>query len=72
MEVYQKCRTDAEIDAAFDALKQENAQLLENQIRETSRSVLDYFDSDVVQKLNMRKETTMQRLGHSANDDAPC
>lgn len=63
LDIYQKCRSDAEIDAAFNALKQENAALLDNQIRETSRSVLDYFDGDVVQKLNMRKETTLQRLG---------
>lgn len=61
--IYQQCRNDKEIDDAFNALKEENAQLLDSQLRETSRSVLDYFDTDVVQKLNMRKETTVQRLG---------
>ena len=63
LDIYQKCRSDAEIDEAFNDLKTENAQALDSQIRETSRSVLDYFDSDVVKKLNMRKETTVQRLG---------
>ena len=63
LDIYQQCRSGAEIDAAFNALKAENAQALDSQIRETSRSVLDYFDSDVVKKLNMRKETTIQRLG---------
>ena len=62
-DIYQQCRNDKEIDDAFNALKQENAQILDSQLRETSRSVLDYFDTDVVQKLNMRKETTVQRLG---------
>lgn len=63
LKIYQKCRSNEAIDDAFNALKAENAQVLDEQIRETSRSVLDYFDSDVVQKLNMRKETTVQALG---------
>jgi len=62
-EIYQKCRSDEEIDAAYNEWREENAQTLDHQIRETSRSVLNYFDSDVVQKLNMRKETTVQSLG---------
>lgn len=62
-DIYQQCRTNTEIDEAFNIWKSENAQFLDSNVRETSRSVLDYFDSDVVQKLNMRKETTVQRLG---------
>lgn len=64
LDIYQRCRTNEEIDAAFDALKAESAELLDNQVRETTRSVLGYFDGDVVQKLNMRKETTVQKLGN--------
>lgn len=62
--IYQNhLRTDVEIEEDFNALKESLKTDIENQVRETSRSVLEYFDADVVKKLNMRKETTAQRLG---------
>ncbi|NKB77267.1 MAG: DEAD/DEAH box helicase [Gammaproteobacteria bacterium] len=62
-DVYQKCRTDTEIDAAFNELKAEKAPILDAQMRETARSVLNYFDTNVVQKLNGIKDTTARQLG---------
>jgi ERCC4-related helicase len=61
-EIYQKCRTDEEIEREFNALQAQLHQELSHRIQETSRSVLDYFDKDVVKKLNLRQESTVQSL----------
>ncbi len=62
-EIYQQCRSDEEIERQFNDLQEELKHELENQVQETSRSVLEYFDTDVVKRLNMRRETTAQQLG---------
>lgn len=61
-EIYQKCRTDEEIEREFNALQQQLQAELSNRIQETSRSVFDHFDVDVIKKLNLRQESTVQRL----------
>lgn len=61
--IYQKCRSDQEIDDEFNALQDALKTDLEAQVKETSRSVLEYFDTDVVKILKMRSETTAQQLG---------
>ncbi len=62
-EIYQKCRSDEAIENEFNALQETLKQELENRVRETSRSVFEYFDTDVVKRLNMQRETTAQKLG---------
>ena len=61
-DIYQKCRTNEEIEREFNLLQEELQQELSNRIQETSRSVFDYFDVDVIKKLNLRQESTVQRL----------
>ena len=61
--IYQKCRSDESIEIEFNALQEELKHELENRVQETSRSILEYFDTDVVKRLNMQRETTAQKLG---------
>ncbi|MCF6249821.1 MAG: DEAD/DEAH box helicase [Methylococcaceae bacterium] len=60
--IYQQCRTEKEIDDQFNTLQQTFKDELENQVQETSRSIFEYFDTDVVKRLNMQGETTAQKL----------
>ena len=62
LEIYQSCRSPQEIDAAFDSLRAE----LENQIDERmvqARSLLlDRFDGEVRRRLRISEERTRQAL----------
>ncbi|MEE9355416.1 MAG: SNF2-related protein [Methylococcaceae bacterium] len=62
-EIYQQCRSDEAIEDEFNALQEELKHELEYRVQETSRSILEYFDADVVKRLNMQRETTAQKLG---------
>ena len=61
-DIYQRCRDDAQIEAEFNTLQDELKQQLTSRMQDTSRSVLDTFDVDVVKRLNMRREQTMTQL----------
>lgn len=62
-DIYRKCRSDEAIEQEFNALQEELKHDLKNKVKETSRSILEYFDTDVVKRLNMQRETTAQKLG---------
>ncbi|WP_299874232.1 SNF2-related protein [uncultured Cocleimonas sp.] len=62
-DIYQKCRSDEDIENEFNALQKELKLELESSVKETSRSILEYFDADVVKRLNMQRETTAQKIG---------
>jgi len=53
--IYQTCRTEREISAAFDELQQELDALIKERINETRKTLLENFDEDVVKKLRMRQ-----------------
>lgn len=53
--IYQTCRTDREISAAFDELQQELDDLIKERINETKKTLLEHFDEDVVKKLRIRQ-----------------
>jgi hypothetical protein len=61
--IYQQCRTNETIEEEFTKLQQDLKHELANQVQETSRSILECFDTDVVKRLNMQRETTAQKLG---------
>lgn len=61
-DIYRKCRTNEEIDREFNALQEQLRPAIDHRIQETSRSVFDYFDVDVIKKLNLRQELTVQHL----------
>lgn len=53
--IYQTCRTEREISAAFDELQQELDDLIKERINETKKTLLEHFDEDVVKKLRIRQ-----------------
>ncbi|MDR1462512.1 MAG: DEAD/DEAH box helicase family protein [Azoarcus sp.] len=61
-DIYQKCRDDAQIDEEFNRLQETFKSELETQARETKRSLLENFDTDVVKRLKLRRDKTEGRL----------
>ena len=53
-QIFQKCRTAEEIEAAFDELQKELQDLINERINQTKRSLLENFDEEVVGKLKVR------------------
>ncbi len=54
--IYHNCRTEQEINSAFDDLQQELDQIIQERIKQTKRSLIEHFDEDVVNKLRVRGE----------------
>jgi len=61
-DIVRKCRTDAEINRAFDALQQRYADILKEQKAQTIRQVMDFFDEDVAAKLKNCETRTRKSL----------
>ena len=53
-QIFQKCRTAEEIEAAFDELQKELQEIINERINQTKRSLLENFDEEVVGKLKVR------------------
>lgn len=62
LDIYQRCRTPAEIDAAFDALQAELDEQINSRMAETRKALLENFDSDVHVRLKLRLEDTERQL----------
>ena len=67
-QVYQTCRTQAEIKAAFDALQREVEDQIQNRMTETRRSLLDNFDADVHDRLAIHHDQARQTLSRIQGD----
>ena len=61
-DIYQKCRSDEEIDEAFQNLNEEKSEQIEQRFQDTRRSLLERFDADVVKQLNITREKTTEQL----------
>ena len=68
LDIYQKCRSEEEIDAAFDALQQEMKESIDSTMKQTQMSLLENFDEDVVSKLKVRKDNDSVRLNKFQED----
>lgn len=55
-EIYQTCRTEAEIQASFDALQNELTLEINENMRGTRQKLLEHFDAEVAEKLNVYKK----------------
>ena len=67
LDLYQRCRSREEIDAAFTALQQEMEESITHQLDKTRRLLLEHFDQDVQARLRTRLEDARQqlnRIGH--------
>lgn len=60
--IYEKCRTPAEIDAAFDALRGELDEQIQGRLDDTKRTLLDHFDEDVHARLKLQLADARQQL----------
>jgi hypothetical protein len=62
LDIYQECRTPAEIEAAFKALRKELDESISARIQETRKMLLEYFDEDVHARLKANLEGTREQL----------
>ena len=61
-EVYQTCRTNAEIQAAFDALQAELDAKIQARLAATRQALLEHFDEDVRSRLKVSRKQTLECL----------
>lgn len=60
--IYQSCRTEAEINAAFDELQKELEDIISERMKQTKNALLEHFDEDVVKKLKSRQAIDSGRI----------
>ena len=56
LSIYQNCRTEEEINMAFDELQRELESIIDERIKQTKKSLLENFDKDVLEKLKFTEE----------------
>jgi adenine-specific DNA-methyltransferase len=61
-EIYQSCRTPAEIDAAFDALQKEMEEEIQARLAATRAQLLESFDEEVHTRLRVSLDATAVHL----------
>ena len=62
LEIVQQCRSQAEIEAGFDALKKELEVSIQARITQTRSSLLEHFDEDVHSRLKLNLTSTRDQL----------
>lgn len=60
--VYQTCRTNAEIQAAFDTLQAELDAKIQARLAATRQALLEHFDEDVRSRLKVSRKQTLESL----------
>ena len=60
--IYQTCRTEHEIEAAFDQLQLELEEIIQQRIKDTKKSLLENFDEEVIDKLKIRQSEDRDRV----------
>ena len=61
-DVYQNCRTNAEIQTAFDALQAELDAKIQARLAATRQALMENFDEDVRSRLKISREKTLECL----------
>ncbi len=61
-DIYQTCRTEFEINAAFDALQAELEEIISERMRKTKSTLLEHFDEEVIKKLRTRQNVDSERI----------
>jgi SNF2 family DNA or RNA helicase len=62
LEIYQQCRTSDEIKAAFNQLQEDLKLQIESRMAETRKLLLNHFDEDVHDRLQVRLDGAKQQL----------
>lgn len=60
--IYQECRTPEEIDTAFQKLRDELDESIQNRMADTQKALIEHFDEDVHARLKMELADTKNRL----------
>lgn len=60
--IYQVCRTEREIDAAFNQLQADLEDIIQQRIKDTKKSLLENFDEEVIDKLKVRQGQDKERV----------
>ncbi len=60
--IYQQCRTPEAIDAAFRKLQAEMDEEIRARMEDTRRTLFEFFDEDVHQRLRVRLSDTKEQL----------
>lgn len=61
-QIYQTCRTSEEIQGAFNQLQSELEEQIQGKMQETRKSLLEYFDDEVREKLRDHYEQTSLQM----------
>ena len=62
LKIYQTCRTNEEIEKAFDALQKEMEESIDKKMKQTKQKLLNEFDASVHDRLKVNLEQTKVRL----------
>ncbi len=62
LEIYQQCRTAAEIKAAFKKLQAQLDEKIQNKMRDTRKILMEHFDEDVHERLKVNMAGTRDKL----------
>jgi len=62
LEIYQGCRTEAEIQSAFEKLQVELDEQIQTRMRDTRKMLLEHFDEDVHERLKVNLAGAQDRL----------
>ncbi len=62
LDIYQRCRTPEEIDAAFKQLQEELDEEIQSKMAEVRSKLLEHFDDDVRAKIKIDYDDAKQRL----------
>jgi ERCC4-related helicase len=66
-EIYLQCRTEAEIQASFDALQNELEAEIDEQMQLARRNLLENFDEEVHEKLKLNLQESKEYLNRYEN-----
>ncbi|MGB0683716.1 MAG: SNF2-related protein [Magnetovibrionaceae bacterium] len=61
--IYQTCRSEDEIEAAFEALQAEMSTKIDETMEDTRKKLLENFDADVHDRLRMNMSKSKEYLG---------
>lgn len=61
-EIYQGCRSEEEIQSAFEKLQVELDEQIQTKMRDTRKMLLEHFDEDVHERLKVNMAGTQERL----------
>ena len=62
LEIYQECRSEEEIQAAFEKLQSDLDEQIQTKMRDTRKLLMEHFDEDVHDRLKVNVVGTQEKL----------